>query len=100
MSKIVEDYFMKHDKVFVLNWLPGSLELSPIGHICEVVEREIRILDRQPTNVEEFLDVIIKAWAQIWKDGFQNIIEFIPRRIRMVPKAKVGGGEHRGSRRI
>lgn len=61
MSKRVGDHFMKHNKVFVLNWHPWSLDLSSIEHICDVVESEIRILDGQPTNLEEFLDVIITA---------------------------------------
>lgn len=52
----------------VLKWPPE--DLYPKEHICNVVERKIRILDLQPTNLEELWDAIIITWTQILKEFF------------------------------
>uniref|UniRef100_A0AAR2J702 Transposase Tc1-like domain-containing protein n=1 Tax=Pygocentrus nattereri TaxID=42514 RepID=A0AAR2J702_PYGNA len=36
----------------VLQWPPQSPDLNPIEHLWDVVEREIRIIDVQPTNLQ------------------------------------------------
>ncbi len=42
----------EHDNEFtLLKWPPQSPDLSPIEHLWDVVEREIHIMDVQPTNL-------------------------------------------------
>ncbi len=44
-AQIISDWFLEHDNEFtLLKWPPQSPDLSPIEHLWDVVEREIRIL--------------------------------------------------------
>lgn len=46
---------------------PQLSDLSSIEHFCNVLEREIRILDEQETNLEELRGAIKNSWFQIKK---------------------------------
>ncbi|KAG1929315.1 hypothetical protein F2P79_023036 [Pimephales promelas] len=59
---IISDWFLEHDNEFaVLKWPPQSPDLNPIEHLWDVVEREIRIMDVQPTNLRQLCDAIIST---------------------------------------
>ena len=56
-TRIISDWFLEHDNEFtVLKCPPQSPDLSPIEHLRHVVEREIRIMDVQPTNLKQLRD--------------------------------------------
>ncbi len=49
--QLISEWFLEHDNEFtLLKWSPQSPDLNPIEHLWDVVEREIRIMDVQPTN--------------------------------------------------
>ncbi len=51
-AQIISDWFLEHDNEFtLLKWPPQSPDLNPIEHLLDVVEREIRIMDVQTTNL-------------------------------------------------
>ncbi len=52
------------------------------------MEREIRIMDVQPTNLQQLCDAIMSIWTKISKECFQNLVESMPRRIKAVLKEK------------
>ncbi len=59
-AQIITDWFIEHDNEFtLLKWPPQSPDLNPIEHIWDVVEREIHIMDVQPTNLQELCDAIM-----------------------------------------
>ncbi len=62
-------------------------DLNPIEHLWDVVEREIRIMDVQPTNLQQLRDVIMKIWTRISEECFQHLVESMSRRIKAVLKA-------------
>ncbi len=72
----------------LLKWPPQSLDLNPIEHLWDVVERKICIMDVQPTNLQQLCDVIMTIWTKISEECFQHLVESMPRRIKAVLKAK------------
>ncbi len=47
-------------------------------------------MDVQPTNLQQLHDAIMSIWTKTTEEFFQHVIEFLPRRIKAVLKAKVG----------
>ncbi len=67
-----------------------SPDINPIEHLWDLVEREICIMDVQPTNLHQLRDAIRSIWTKISEECFQHLVESIPRRIKAVLKAKGG----------
>ncbi len=56
-AQIISDWFLEHDNEFtLLKWPPQSPDLNPTEHLWDLVEREIRIMDVQPTNLQQLRD--------------------------------------------
>ncbi len=90
-AQIISDWFLEHDNEFTLLKRPPQLpDLNPIEQLCDVVEREILIMDVQLTNLQQLRDTIMSIWTKISEGCFQHLVEFMPRRIKAVLKAKVG----------
>ncbi len=89
--QIISDWFLEHDKeITLLKWPPQSPDLNPIEHLWDVVEREIHIMDVQPTNLQQLRDAIMSKWTKISEECYQHLVKSLPRRITAVLKAKVG----------
>ncbi len=69
--QIISDWFLEHDN-------EQSPDLSPIEHLWDVVEREIRILDVQPTNLQQLRDAIMSICSKISDECFQHLVESMP----------------------
>ncbi len=90
-AQIISDWFLEHDNEFtLLKWAPQSPDLNPIEHLWDVVEREIRIMDVQPTNQQQLCDAIKSIRTKISEECFQHLVESMPRKIKAVLKAKGG----------
>ncbi len=59
---------------------------APLG-CCE---REIHIMDVQPTNLQQLCDAIMSIWTKISDECFQHLVESMPRRIKAVLKVQPG----------
>ncbi len=91
MHQILSDWFLEHDNEFtLLKWPPQSPDLNPTEHLWDVVEREIHIMDVQPTNLQQLRDAIKSIRTKISEKCFQHLIKSMPRRIKAVLKAKGG----------
>ncbi len=87
-AQIISDRFLEHDNELIsLKWPPQSPDLNPIEHIWDVVEREIRIMDVQPTNLQQLCDAIMSIWTTISEECFQHLVKSMPQRIKAVLKA-------------
>ncbi len=88
-AQIISDWFLEHDNEFtLLKWPPQSPDLNPIEHLWDVVEREIHIMDVQPTNLQQLCDAIMSIWTKISEECFQHLVESMPRRIKADLKTK------------
>ncbi len=75
-DQIISDWFLEHDNEFtLLKWPPQSPDLNPIEHLWDVVEREILIMDVQPTNLQQLCDAIMSIWTKISEECFQHLVE-------------------------
>ncbi len=74
----------------ILKWPPQSPDLNPIEHPWDVVEREIHIMDVQPTNLQQLRDAIMSIWTKLSEECFQHLVESMSRRLKAVLKATVG----------
>ncbi len=81
---------LKSSQTGFLNMTMSSLYLNPIEHLWDGVEREIHIMDVQPTNLQQLCDAIMSIWTNISEEGFKHLVESMPWRIKAVLKAKVG----------
>ncbi len=61
-----------------------------IEHLWDVVERDIHIMDIQPTNLQQLRDAIMSIWTKISKACFQHFVESMQQIIKAVLKAKGG----------
>ncbi len=78
-AQILSDWFLEHDNEFtLLKWPPQSPDLSPIEHLWDVVEREIRIMDVQPTNLQQLRDAIMSICSKMSDECFQHLVESVP----------------------
>ncbi len=71
-------------------WPPQSPDFNPIEQLWDVVERDIHIMDVQPTNLQQLRDAIISIWTNISEECFQHLVESMPRIIKVVLKANGG----------
>ncbi len=64
-AQIITDWFLEHDNEFtLLKWPPQSPDLNSIEHLWNVVEREIPIMDVQPTNLQQLRNAIMSIWIK------------------------------------
>ncbi len=97
-AQIISDWFLEHDNEFtLLKWPPQSPDLNPIEHLWDVVEREICIMDVQPTNLQQLRDAIMSIWTKFSEECFQHLVESMPRRLRRFWRQK---GVQPGTRKV
>ncbi len=88
-AQIISDCFLEHENEFILlKWPPQSPDLNPIEHLWDVLEREIYIMEVQPTNMQQLCDAIMSIWTKISEECFQHLVESMPWRFKAVLKAK------------
>ncbi len=88
-AQIISDWFFKHDNEFtLLKWPPQSLDLNPIEHLWDVMEREIHIMDVQPTNLQQLRDAIISIWPKSLSNVSNTLLNLCHEELRQFWRKK------------
>ncbi len=84
-AQIISDWFLEHDNEFtLLKWPPQSPDLNPIEQLWDVVEREIRIMNVQPTNLQQLRDAIMSIWTKINEECFNTLLNLCHEELRQL----------------
>ncbi len=82
-AQIISDWFLEHDNEFtLLKWPPHSPDLNPIEHLWDVVEREIHIMDVQPTNLQQLRDAIMTIWTKSQRNVSNTLLNLCHEELR------------------
>ncbi len=74
-AQMISDWFLEHDNEFtLLKWPTHSPDLNPIEHLWDVLEREIHIMDVQPTNLQQLYDAFMSIWTKISEECFNTLL--------------------------
>ncbi len=74
-AQSISDWFLEHDNEFtLLKWPWRSPDLNPIEHLWDVVEREICIIDVQPTNLQQLCDVSWQYGPKSLRNIFNTLL--------------------------
>ena len=77
-------------KIKVLRWPAQLLDLNPIEHLWNEVDRRLQKRPLWPRNKDELWDVLQEIWEGIELEFCQKLISSMPRRLSDICKAKGG----------
>ena len=86
----VVGHVLNENNVDVLPWPACSPDLSPIEHVWDEMERRLRHLPQQPTNLQQLGRCLIQVWNDIPQDFHARVIGSMRRRCTAVINAQGG----------
>ena len=72
--------FLAANKVQVLDWLPLSLDMSPIEHLWDELDRRVRARRQPLGNVNELTNALINEWNNIPQQAIAKLVLSMRRR--------------------
>lgn len=82
--------FFEEEEVEHLPWPACSPDMNPIENLWAEVTRRINKLDHQPSNVAEYRQAVMDAWAGIPVRTLESLVDSMPRRVRALRDARGG----------
>ena len=73
-----------------LDWPAQSLDLNPIEHLWDQLERRLRDRPSRPTSVPDLKNAHVEEWSNIPIDTILNLVHSLPRIVEAVIVAKGG----------
>ena len=67
----VTNAYLKHETIVHMDWLAGSLDLNPIEHACDILQRWISARSVQPRTLQELKDALVAEWRLISQNRFR-----------------------------
>ena len=80
--------FIEEMAISLLPWPGQSLDLNPIKHLWDELERRIRAKKTHPKNLGELEMFIQECWSQIQCEVYQKLVKSMESRIKEVIKAR------------
>jgi transposase len=85
--------FLQDRNVSVLPWPTKSLDLNPIEHIWDLLDRRVRTRAIPPRNVWELAGALVEEWGNISQQELANLVQSMRRSCTAVLNA--AGGHNR-----
>lgn len=82
--------WLQEQNIKCLDWPPQSPDLNPIENLWNILKKKIIMRTPVPQNLEELWAVTNEEWSKIDKSILRNLINSIPKRLKLVIKAKGG----------
>ena len=65
---------MNENEIEVLPWPANSPDLNPIEHVWDEMERRLRRLPQQPSNLQELAGDLVNIWNDIPQNVHANVV--------------------------
>ena len=88
-AKVIASWF-EDNRVDVMNWAAQYLDLNPIEHLWDELERWLRGRSIQPQTKLELFTMFQELWKQIPPLVYQYLVESLSRRVKAVIAAEGG----------
>ena len=77
--------FLQDRNVSVLPWPAKSLDLNPIEHVWDLLDRRVRARAILPRNIWELTGALVDEWGNISQQELANMVQSMRRRCTAVP---------------
>ena len=82
--------YLEQNNINVLPWPSKSLDLNPIEHLWDQLDKRVRQRKPPPQTLDQFRQMLQQEWRTIPRNNVSNLIESMPRRCRAVLAARGG----------
>jgi transposase len=82
--------FLQDRNVSVLPWPAKSLDLNPIEHVWDLLDRRVRARAIPPRNVQELAGAFVEEWGNTSQQELTNLVQSMRR--RCIPVLNAAGG--------
>ena len=86
IAKATQNWLRKN--IRKLPWLSQSLDMNPIEHLWDILDRKLRKKNRRPFSKPKILRLLQEIWQEIPQDNIRELITSMPRRVLALHKAK------------
>ncbi|CAH2253483.1 Hypothetical predicted protein [Pelobates cultripes] len=83
--------FLEAENITVLAWPPYSLDMSPIEHVWDTLDRHIPQCVPGPANIQQLRKAIEEEWTNIPQTTINNLVNSMRRRCVALREAN---GDH------
>ena len=84
-GKVVMSYLSEQD-FEIMDWTPQSPDLNPLENLWKTLG--VKVMERTPTNTEDFRVKLQEEWSKITIEDFQELIRSCSRRCAAVIESK------------
>ncbi len=81
VARVCTDLLEEHN-VDVLDWPPYSPDMSPIEHLWDELDRNVRRRQNLPNNVRELANALLEEWELIPMAKINKLINSMTSRVR------------------
>ncbi|GBN62255.1 hypothetical protein AVEN_3794-1 [Araneus ventricosus] len=79
-ARIVLEWFEEHtDEFYLMSWPPNSLDLNPMEHIWDAMERQLRTQTPPCPNISTLRDRCLDIWNNLSTVMYQRLVASMPR---------------------